>query len=157
MEPLSDLQKLQYFKEEIRTEFNLLTMRSNMLVTCQSFLVVPFALLQTAASYPGVAVYAYLIVALGIFSSAILIKPLRAAHVTIDRWLVKLRALLKDSEALKPLALDRDLIPDVETDPSKDKLHTQSLAFSVYGPWSFIVFWILMAAWSTVRLVLILS
>ncbi|MEI6388353.1 MAG: hypothetical protein WCQ50_17165 [Spirochaetota bacterium] len=154
METLSDLQKLQHFKEEIRTEFNLLTMRSNMLVTCQSFLVVPFALLQNAASYPVVAVYAYLIVALGIFSSAILIKPLQAAHLTIDRWLVKQRALLKDSEVLRPLALDRDLIPDVERDPSKDRLHSQSLAFSVYGPWSFVVFWILMCSWSTIRLVL---
>ena len=96
MQKISDLEKLYFYREEIRTEFNLIAMRSTILVTCQSFLVVPFALLQTAASYAGVAVYAYIVAALGIFTSLVLIRPLNAAHETIDHWMIKQRTLLKE-------------------------------------------------------------
>ena len=153
MSELTDLQKLQFYRDEIRTEFNMIAMRSTILVTCQSFLVVPFGIIQPAQSYPAVAVYAYIIAALGIFTSFILIRPLDAAHRTIDSWFIKQRSLLKASTELSELVIDRDRIPGADTDPSKDRIHKRSLAFSVYGPWAFIIFWILMCAWSTVRLV----
>lgn len=154
MNEISNFQKLQYYKEEIRTEFNLIAMRSTILVTCQSFLVVPFALLQTAAVYASVAVYVYIVAALGIFTSVVLIQPLNAAHKTIDKWLVKQRKLLQNNPDMADLAIGRDYIPGSGDDPSKDKLYKGSLAFSVYGPWSFVIFWILMCVWSTVRLVM---
>ncbi len=154
MNEISNFQKLQYYKEEIRTEFNLIAMRSTILVTCQSFLVVPFALLQTAAVYASVAVYVYIVAALGIFTSVVLIQPLNAAHKTIDKWLVKQRKLLQNNPDMSDLAIGRDYIPGAGDDPSKDKLYKGSLAFSVYGPWSFVIFWILMCMWSTARLLM---
>ena len=51
MEPLSEYDKLRFYRDEVKHEFNLLAMRSNILVTCQSFLIVPFAILNTAANF----------------------------------------------------------------------------------------------------------
>src|SRR4030095_253306 len=50
-EPPTDLDTLRFYRDEITHEFNLLAMRSTMLITCQSFLIVPFAILHTATSF----------------------------------------------------------------------------------------------------------
>lgn len=152
MSTLGDLDKLRFYRDEIKHEFSLLAMRSTMLVTCQSFLVVPFAILQTAADYRTVAVYAYLIALLGMFTAMILIRPLDTAHRTINKWLVKQRRLFRESPDLVPLMIDRDKIPGAASNPDRDRDHRRSLAFSVYGPWAFFSFWCLAAVWSTVRL-----
>lgn len=154
MGTLSNIDKLRFYRDEIKHEFSLLAMRSTMLVTCQSFLVVPLAILQTAADYRTVAVYAYLIAALGIFTAMVLIRPLDTAHRTINKWLVKQRRLFRESPDLETLTIDRDRIPGADSDPDKDRDHRRSLAFSVYGPWAFFSFWWLAAVWSTLRLVL---
>jgi hypothetical protein len=41
-EPPSAFEELKFYREEVKHEFNLLAMRTTILVTCQSFLVVPF-------------------------------------------------------------------------------------------------------------------
>lgn len=152
MEPLSDIDKLRFYRDEVKHEFNLLAMRSTILVTCQSFLVVPLAILNTVASFRSVLVLVYLIAVLGIFVALILLGPLNAAHRTIEKWLLKQRSLLKISEELRDLVIDRDMIPDVETDVKKDRDHERSLAFSNVGPWAFSIFWLLSIVWSTIRI-----
>ena len=152
MEPLSDIVKLSFYRDEVKHEFILLAMRSTILVTCQSFLVVPLAILNTVASFQSVLVPVYLVAVLGIFVALILMGPLNAAHRTIEKWLLKQRRLLKTSEELRDLVIDRDMIPDVETDVTKDKDHERSLAFSKVGPWAFCIFWILSVVWSTIRI-----
>ncbi|MFP4561736.1 MAG: hypothetical protein ACLFRY_00375 [Spirochaetia bacterium] len=154
MSTLGDLDKLKFYRDEIKHEFSLLAMRSTMLVTCQSFLVVPFAILQTAADYRTVAVYAYLVAALGIFTAMVLIRPLDTAHRTINKWLVKQRRLFRRSPDLEALTIDRDKIPGADSDPDKDRDHRRSLSFSIYGPWAFFSFWCLASVWSTLRLIL---
>jgi hypothetical protein len=154
MEKLPDLDKLKFYRDEIKHEFNLLAMRSTMLVTCQSFLVVPYAILNTVASFRAVMVPTYIVAVLGIFAALILLEPINAAHRTIGKWLVKQRALLKGSKGLSDLAIDRDMIPGTETDSHKDKDHERSLLFSKIGPWAFIVFWIACIGWTTLRGVL---
>lgn len=151
MNPLSDLEKLRFYRDEVKHEFNLLAMRSTILITCQSFLVVPFAILQTVANFRAVLFYVYLIAALGIFVALVLREPINAAHRTIHKWLLKQRSLMKTSEELRDLAIDRDMIPGVETDLDKDKDHVRSLAFSSYSPWAFCMFWFASIVWSTVR------
>jgi hypothetical protein len=153
VEQLSNPDKLRFFREEIKFEFSLLAQRSTILVTCQSFLVVPFAILHTAASFRAVVVLAYITAGLGIFVALLLRRPLNAAHRAIDKWLLKQRALLKVSEELEDLKIDRDSIPGVDENLKKDRDHVMSLAFSRYGPWAFCVFWIAAALWSTVRVV----
>ena len=143
----ADLRANRYYAESRA----LRGMRSNILVICQSFLVVPFAILQTAAVYSIVAVYAYIVAGLGIFSTLILLRPLDATHRTINKWLAKQRKLFGEAEDLRDLALDRDMIPGADSDPKKDRDHRRSVAFSVYGPWGFFIFWCAAIAWSTVR------
>ena len=151
MEPLSDIDKLKFYRDEVKHEFNLLAMRSTILVTCQSFLVVPLAILNTAASFRSVVVMVYLIAVLGIFVALVLMGPINAAHRTIEKWLLKQRSLLKLAEDLKDVVIDRDLIPEVDTDIKRDRDHEKSLAFSKTGPWAFIIFWFVSIVWSTIR------
>ena len=151
MEQIGDLDKLRFYREEVKHEFGLLAMRSTILVTCQSFLVVPFAILQTAAKFRAVLVLVYIIAALGIFVALILRRPLNAAHRTINKWLLKQRVLFKNNEDLRDLMIDRDMIPGVDENLKRDRDHIMSLAFSRHGPWAFFVFWIAAVLWSTVR------
>jgi hypothetical protein len=153
MEKLSDSDKLRFYRDEVKHEFGLLAMRSTIMVTCQSFLVVPLAILHTAANFRAVLVLVYIIAALGIFVALILRRPLNAAHRTINKWLLKQRALLKDNEELADLKIDRDMIPGVAEYMERDRDHVMSLAFSRYGPWAFCAFWIAAVLWSTVRVV----
>ena len=151
MEQLSDIDKLRFYRDEVKHEFSLLAMRSTILVTCQSFLVVPFAILQTVSNFRAVLISVYIIAALGIFIALILRRPLNAAHRTIDKWLSKQRILFKGSEELRDLMIDRDMIPGVEKDLNRDRDHMMSLAFSRYGPWAFFLFWFAAVVVSTVR------
>jgi hypothetical protein len=152
MEQMDDLDKLRFYREEVKHEFSLLAMRSTILVTCQSFLVVPLAILQTAANFAAVLMLVYIIAALGIFVALILRRPLNAAHRTINKWLMKQRVLLKNNEALADLKIDRDMIPGVDENLQRDRDHIMSLAFSRHGPWAFCAFWIAAVFWSTIRL-----
>jgi len=154
MEKLSDLDRIRFYRDEIKHEFSLLAMRSTILVTCQSFLVVPYSILNTAASFRSVLVPTYIVAVLGIFVAILLLEPINAAHRTIGKWLVKQRSLLKDSKELSDLAIDRDMIPGADADPHKDRDHERSLLFSKIGPWAFIVFWVACIVWTTVRGVL---
>lgn len=152
--PVSDIEKLRFYRNEIRHEFDLLAARSTMLVTVQSFLVVPFALLQTAANFFGVLPYTFIVAVLGILVALVLYRPLHATHSTINKWLIKQRQLFAASPELKDLALDRDLIPGAERNIRKDRVHMQSIAFSRVGPWAFIAFWLALVAWSGLRILL---
>ena len=64
MEKIDDIDKLKLCREEVKHEFSLLAMRSNILVTYQSFLVVPFAILNTVSDSRVVVASVYLVVAL---------------------------------------------------------------------------------------------
>jgi len=121
MDPVSDLDKLRFYRDEVKFEFGLLAMRSTILVTCQSFLVVPYAILQTAAKFRAVLVPTFVIAVLGVFVAMILRGPLNAAHRTIDKWVMKQRSLLKTSHALEDFTIDRDMIPGVEKNLKRDR------------------------------------
>jgi len=148
---LSDFEKLQFYRDEIKHEFGLLATRSIILVTCQSFLVVPFAILNTVANFRAALPSEYLVAALGLGTTIMLVQPIRMGERTLDMWLQKQRKLLRDSSVLRDLAIERDLRPGAETDGRADWEHRKSLAFSRYGPWAFIVFWVLAIGAVTVR------
>ncbi len=151
MEPLYDLEKLRFYRDEVKHEFNLLAMRSTILVTCQSFLIVPYAIFNTVAKFRAVLVPIYLVAVLGVFVAFVLREPINAAHRTISKWVLKQRSLLKTSEGLKDFTIDRDMIPGVEMDLNRDKDHIKSLAFTRYAPWVFCLFWYAAIAWTTIR------
>jgi len=151
MDAPGDLDTLRFYRDEVRHEFNLLAARSTMLITCQSFLIVPFAILNTASRFASVVVPLLMVAAMGLFVAIVLRAPMRAAERTIDKWLVKQRALLKASPALQGLALDRDRLEGVEADSSRDADHRHSLAFSRFAPGAFIAFWTVAIAWTLTR------
>jgi hypothetical protein len=153
MENPSDLDKLRYYRDEVKHEFNLLAMRSTILVTCQSFLVVPWGILNSVAKFPVVFVPCSMIAALGIFVALVLLEPINAAHRTIGKWLVKQRALFRDSRTIGDLGIDRDTVPGADMDADKDRDHVKSLAFTRTSPWAFTIFWVAAIVWSTVRVV----
>jgi hypothetical protein len=152
MEELTDMEKLRFYREEVKHEFNLLAMRSTILVTCQSFLVVPFAILNTMADYRDAVEPIVLIAMLGLFVALVMLQPLRAGHRALDKWLVKQRDLLQSNPALRPVALDRDLQPGVRADARRDRDHVRSLMFTRTSPWAFVLFWIAAIAWAFLRL-----
>jgi hypothetical protein len=151
MDRLSDFEKLRFYRDEVKHEFNLLAMRSTILVTCQSFLVVPFAILQTVAGFRAALVIIFLVAILGIFVALVLREPINAARRTIDKWLLKQRCLMQTSEELSDLAIDRDMIPGADTDIQRDRDHIRSLTFSKLSPWVFSMFWIAAVMWSIIR------
>jgi hypothetical protein len=151
MSQLSNLEKLKFYRDEVKHEFNLLAMRSTILVTCQSFLVVPLAILQTVVNFRTALVIIFFVAALGIFVAIVLRGPINAAQRTIDKWLLKQRGLMQAAVELRDLAIDRDMIPGADVDIEKDKDHTRSFAFSRIGPWAFCIFWIVAVVWSVIR------
>jgi len=86
LETLTDLDKLRYYRDEVKHEFSLLAMRTNILVTSQSFLVVPFAILNTVGHFRTALASVYLVAALVIFVALVLMAAIHASHRTIDRW-----------------------------------------------------------------------
>jgi len=148
---ISDLEKLRFYRDEVKHEFSLLGMRSTMLVFCQSFLVVPFAILNTAADFRTVLAAEYLIAGRGILLARILAEPIDAAHRALEKWLLKQRSLHQQSESLRDLAIDRDPIPGAAADLREDRDHAHSLAFSRFAPTVFILFWVAAAVFCTVR------
>lgn len=149
-EPLRDLDKLKFYRDEVKHEFSMLTTRMTILVTCQSFLVVPFAILNTASRFRIVTFAVFLVGLLGLTTALILAEPLRAGHRALDAWLQKQRRLIQSNPELKAVAIDRDLISGVESDSRLDRDHHRSLAFSKYGPMIFSVFWLaalIFSAW----------
>ena len=151
MEALPDLEKLRFYRDEVKHEFNLLAVRSTILVTCQSFLVVPFAILQTVANFRSTLVIVFMISILGIFVALVIREPINAARRTIDKWLLKQRVLMQASTELADLVIDRDMIPGADTDIKRDKDHIKSMSFSTLGPWAFCIFWIAALVWSVIR------
>ncbi len=149
------LQKLSFYREEVKHEFNLLGVRSSILVSCQSFLFVPFAILHTFANYKAVFFPLILIISIGISVAGLMIKPIKTAHSTIGKWLIKQRALMKRYEShnfREDFSIDRDQIENADHDIKADIDHIGSIAFSKYSPGMFIAFWIIAALWVFARM-----
>ena len=83
MEKVTDTEKLRFFREEVKHEFNLLAMRSNILVTCQSFLVVSYAILNTVGDFRSAVPSIVIVAALGIFVALVLTKIVYLNNSTV--------------------------------------------------------------------------
>ncbi len=133
------LDRLHFYRDEVKHEFNLLAMRSNIPVTCQSFLVVPFAILNTATVFRAVAVPAAFVALLGMYTAWVIQEPILVAHRLIAEWLLKPRKLLKGVES-DDCKTARDKIEGAALDTTHDEGHERSMAFSKQAPIAFLVF-----------------
>lgn len=80
----NEWKKLEYYREEVRHEFNLMFSRFNVLLTCQSFLAVLLALLYET---PNAFLFKRGICALGFISTLLLFIPILQAQQAIEPWL----------------------------------------------------------------------
>ena len=144
------LNRLRFYRDEVKHEFNLLAMRSTTLVTCQPFLIVPFAILNTAAHFRVVAVPAILIPLLGLYTSWVIQEPIRTAHCLIAESLLKQRQLLRNVESNDDKTR-RDQIVGADQDTTQDQEHVRSMAFTSQAPVAFQVFWLLALIWVEIR------
>ena len=143
-------EQLRFYRDEVKHEFNLLAMRTTTLVACQSFLIVPFAIFNTAPSFRAVAIPAGMVALLGVYTAWLSRAPIHAAHRILGEWLVKQRQLL-DAQASDDYKSARDKIPGAAADSIHDSDHEGSLAFSKYAPLAFITFWIVAGFWIAIR------
>jgi len=154
LDPVSDLDRLRFYRDEITHEFNLLAMRSTMLVTCQSFLIVPFAILHTADHFWWVLPPLVMVATLGFTVALWLRQPLLAADRTIGKWMIKQRELFAEVPSLSALAIDRDVIPGVAANLGLDAEHQRGMIFSRRAPMAFMAFWVCALIWIGVRVVM---
>ncbi len=146
-----DLDLLNFYRGEIKHEFNLLSTRLNILITCQSFLVVPFSILNNVSNFKIAAIPQILVILLGAYTSWLARNPLTLTQKLIREWLVKQRILLKKIEG-NEYKNSRDILYNVEIDTTYDKEHEQSIAFSKQAPTVFLVFWLLAFIWTLFRI-----
>ncbi len=140
------LDLLNFYRSEIKHEFNLLVSRLNLLIICQSFLVVPFVILNNSTQFQLVLAPNLLVIFLGAYTSFVIIKPLSLTQAIIREWLGKQKSLLKHvkNNAYKS---SRDInLHDYSE-------HEQSLAFSKKAPTIFLIFWICGFIWTVIRVI----
>ena len=148
-----DLDLLNFYRGEIKHEFTLLSTRLNLLITCQSFLVVPFAILNNALDFKMVFIPQILVILLGGYTAWLAQNPLSLTQKLIREWLQKQRILLRKING-NEYKNSRDILHNVEIDTIHDKEHEQSIAFSKQAPSVFLGFWVLGFIWTLVRMFL---
>jgi hypothetical protein len=133
----------------VKHELNLLAMRATILVTCQSFLVVPFAILSAASNFYVVAPIALAVTILGGYTAWFVREPILAAHRIIAEWLQKQRTLLRDFP--EEYRSNRDKIPGADQTTEKDEEHLRSIAFTRQAPTAFLWLWVAALIYTIVR------
>jgi hypothetical protein len=146
------LELLNFYRSEIKHEFNMLSTRLNLLITCQSFLVVPFAILQNASNFLMVCIPSFLVIFLGAYTSWIVKRPLAITQNILGEWMVKQRLLLAQLNT-DEYKIQRDCLSGVHISTDNDSEHRQSIAFSRKSPNAFLFFWFCSFILSACRLI----
>ncbi|SDU94956.1 hypothetical protein [Pseudomonas mucidolens] len=141
--------RLDFYRREIQYETSILANRTDAYLTAQSFLVIAFVSgmgnLNPEWSKLFTLVVPLFLALLGVLSSLNAWPGIRAAYDIIDHWHFKQSELLR-SEPMMGLAYDESpLFSEME---STHKGYRKSLLFSVRTPWLFMVFWIVLGAFS---------
>jgi hypothetical protein len=90
---------LEFCRTEIRHEFNLMFSRFNVLLTCQSVLVVPLAILHTVNGWEtnhSLHLFALVISGFGLASTILMFIPMCLAQEAIQEWLDKQAMIAAD-------------------------------------------------------------
>ncbi|WP_420263878.1 hypothetical protein [Candidatus Magnetominusculus dajiuhuensis] len=142
--PSSNFELLDFYRNEIKHEFNLLGLRMGWYLLGQSFLISAFAVcLDPKYSTPPTSEtwFLYVIAALGFVTSAMIIPSLEGAHVTANRYINKKRRLLSQHhDELKERKIERDDFFD-DYFIRDDVIHEYSLLFSRAIPCVFLILW----------------
>ena len=137
MNELDNFERLKFFREELKYEYNLLSNRLGLFVTSQSFLVSAFAALSSSMRYPATVWILSSVALLGITISMLIRIPIRLSHVSLQKWLALERKLLTaDSKLSESVFGERDAPCSYD-----DAEAGQSMHFSGAAPVVFIALW----------------
>jgi len=158
------LEKLKFYRDEDRQEWNLISNRVSSYITSQSFLVSAYTIAMgngnpkwgdTFTLY-----FPLLLATVGLFASFYAYPAISAARTIIELWHKKqgrLYLLNPDEAEKNPEAAQHDPMMDDFRDgrpliPARrangepvDELHLRSLRFAIAMPWLFGITWIVLA------------
>jgi hypothetical protein len=138
------LEKLKFIRGEMKHEFSLLAGRVNAYLTCQSFLVVAYALSMGNVNPEWGALFRLIFPAalscIGIATSIHAYFGIRGASYTIELWRNKLERLVASGD-MEDYHVRRPIIEDRHR--AVDMIHRQSLLFAEWSPWVFAFSWCL--------------
>lgn len=142
--------RLDFYRREIQYETTLLSNRTNANLTAQSFLVIAFASSMANLNPEWGKIFTLvvplLLALLGVVSSLNAWPGIRAAYAIIDHWHFKQSNLLRSEPAMGLNYDDSPLFSEAE---SSQKGYIKSLQFSMRTPWLFVIFWVVLASFST--------
>jgi hypothetical protein len=133
--------EFQTFRDEIKSEHNLIASRLNWYVTAQSFLIIAFAIAE-ATGFTWFRWFSrVLLPAVGFLASLLILPSVVAALKTIQLWHAKQEEFLKHHPEFK-----------VSFELSRNSwLHEASLAFPKLFPLLFGLFWLVIGGASLFR------
>lgn len=142
------LNRLRFYRSEIKDEFALLSNRVGAHISAQSFLIIAYASamgnLNPQWGHHFRLIFPPMLALLGIVNSIQAWLGIRAASDTIALWRLKQHELLTHYPALAAYHVDR---PFVKRRDGKivDITHERSLVFARWSPLTFIVAWLIFA------------
>jgi hypothetical protein len=141
------LEKLKFIRAEIKHEFSLLSSRVGAYLTCQSFLVVGFALSMGNMNpeWGGLfrLFFPLTLSFVGIATSIQAYLGIRGASQTIDLWHEKQDRLFGDP-GMEDYRVRRPVIQYEHR--ATDRIYKQSLLFAEWSPWIFGLAWFIFGA-----------
>ena len=139
------LDKLRFYRAEIKHEFNLLSNRVNAYITSQSFLVVGFALAMGNLNPQWGSLFRLIFPAalalLGVATSVQAWPGIRGACDSINLWREKQRRLFEDDPSMDDYRTERPVVRSGQG-ASVDIIHERSLWFAKCCPWIFTTGWL---------------
>lgn len=142
------LEKLKFYRSEVKHEFELLSSRLNSYILSQSFLVTAFAISMGNPGWGGTfrLTFPLILSTLGLATSVRTYPGIYGACKVISLWHVKQRMLLEEP-GMKEFYIERPLEPSkLPGSEQVDKIHERSLSFAKLAPWLFGINWIILAA-----------
>lgn len=143
------LEKLKFYRTEIKQEYDLMSSRVNSFVTSQSFLCIAYASsmgnLNSSWGNLFTLIFPTVLALLGISTSIQAGKGITAAFKTIELWHAKQNKLFNDEPTLEDFHLVRFKAAADER-PPKDLIYLRGLAFAKWSPRIFFVAWCIFGA-----------
>lgn len=137
------LEKLKFYRAEIKQEYDLLAGRVNSYVTSQSFLCIAYASsmgnLNPQWGNIFTLVFPIVLVWLGIATSIQASRGITAAFRTIELWHIKQNKIFENDSALEDYHLIR--FNPSDTASPQDLIYVRGLAFAKWSPRIFLAAW----------------
>jgi hypothetical protein len=139
------LEKLHFYREEIKHEYNLLSGRVSAYITSQAFLVTGYGLSMGNANPQWGSIFRLVfpttLAVLGITLSLLVWPSIKGACDTIELWHAKQEALFDHDPSMAEYRIERRVLRRGHKEPM-DLIHERSFLFARSAPWVFAPAWL---------------